>query len=108
MMPRLMLYKAYISSILGMQKRISCYWIYCSGQQMWPELINLLLVVGSHNQLSQEQLAQQQQLAYGRAFSATRRQDGSAAKSSLGPTSLFVEQSAKEYHQPRPKYYYLH
>lgn len=39
-------------------------------QQMWPELINLLLVVGSHNQLSQEQLAQQQQLAYGRAFSA--------------------------------------
>lgn len=52
-------------------------------QQMWPELINLLLVVGSHNQLSQEQLAQQQQLAYGRAFSATRRQDGSAAKSSL-------------------------
>ena len=52
-------------------------------RQMWPELISLLLVVGSNNQLSQEQLAQQQQLAYGRAFSTSRRQDGSAAKSSL-------------------------
>jgi len=52
-------------------------------RQMWPELISLLRVVGSNNQLSQEQLAQQQQLAYGRAFSASRRQDGSAAKSSL-------------------------
>jgi len=51
--------------------------------EMWPELISLLLVVGGFNQLSQEQLAQQQQLAYGRAFSASRRQDGSAAKSSL-------------------------
>ena len=52
-------------------------------QQMWPELISLLLVVGSCNQLSEEQLAQQQQLAYGRAFSASHRQDGSAVKSSL-------------------------
>ena len=52
-------------------------------QQMWPELISLLLVVGSCNQLSEDQLAQQQQLAYGRAFSASHRQDGSAVKSSL-------------------------
>ena len=52
-------------------------------QQMWPELISLLQVVGSCNQLSEEQLAQQQQLAYGRAFSASHRQDGSAVKSSL-------------------------
>jgi len=52
-------------------------------QQMWPELISLLQVVGSCNQLSEEQLAQQQQLAYGRAFGASRRQEGSAVKSSL-------------------------
>ena len=52
-------------------------------QQMWPELISLLLVVGSCNQLSEDQLAQQQQLAYGRAFSASHRKDGSAVKSSL-------------------------
>jgi len=52
-------------------------------QQMWPELISLLLVVGSCNQLSEDQLAQQQQLAYGRAFSGSHRQDGSAVKSSL-------------------------
>jgi HemY protein len=51
--------------------------------QMWPQLISLLQVVGSNSQLSAEQLAQQQQLAYGRAFSASRRQEGSAAKSSL-------------------------
>ena len=51
--------------------------------QMWPELIGLLQVVGRCHQLSEEQLAQQQQLAYGRAFSTSRRQDGSAAKSSL-------------------------
>tara|TARA_B100000767_G_scaffold175494_1_gene163989 strand:+ start:267 stop:1466 length:1200 start_codon:yes stop_codon:yes gene_type:complete len=51
--------------------------------QMWPQLIDLLQKVGSYNQLSTEQLAQQQQLAYGRAFSASRRQEGSAAKSSL-------------------------
>ena len=52
-------------------------------RQMWPQLISLLLVVGSYNQLSEDQLAQQQQLAYGRAFSASRRLDGSAAQSSL-------------------------
>ena len=56
--------------------------------QMWPELINLLLVVGNANQLNEEQLSQQQQLAYGRAFSASRRQDGSAAKSSLDALQL--------------------
>ena len=52
-------------------------------RQMWPQLISLLLVVGSYNQLSEDQLAQQQQLAYGRAFSASRRLGGSAAQSSL-------------------------
>lgn len=51
-------------------------------RQMWPELISLLLVVGSNNQLSQEHLVQQQ-LAYRGAFSTSQRQDGSAAKSSL-------------------------
>ena len=52
-------------------------------REMWPQLISLLQVVGNYSQLSEEQLAQQQQLAYGRAFSDSRRQAGSAAQSSL-------------------------
>lgn len=51
--------------------------------QMWPELISLLRVVDSCNQLDQEQLAKQQQLAYGRVFNTSRSQAGSAVKSSL-------------------------
>ena len=47
--------------------------IYCSVSKCGLSLLVLLLVVGSHNQLNEEQLAQQQQLAYGRAFSASEK-----------------------------------
>ena len=64
-------------------------------QQMWPELISLLKVVGSCNQLSEEQLAQQQQLAYGRAFSTSQNQAGSAAKSSLDQLQALWKKAPK-------------
>jgi len=51
--------------------------------ERWPELIALLMVVGGNKQLTNDQLAQQQQLAYGRAFVAARVSTGSAAKSAL-------------------------
>lgn len=50
---------------------------------LWPDLISLLLVVGKAQQLSDEQLMQQQQLAYGRAFSASRKQVGSTTDNSV-------------------------
>ncbi len=50
---------------------------------MWSELMQLLLVVGQAKQLGEEQLTQQQQLAYGRAFRASRSQGASAAASGL-------------------------
>ena len=71
-------------------------------RQMWPELISLLLVVGNANQLNEEQLTQQQQLAYGRAFSASRRQDGSAAKSSLDELQALWKKAPKSITQHGP------
>jgi HemY protein len=71
-------------------------------RQMWPELISLLLVVGNANQLNEEQLTQQQQLAYGRAFSASRRQDGSASKSSLDELQEFWKKAPKSITQHGP------
>jgi HemY protein len=63
--------------------------------QMWPQLISLLQVVESNNQLSEDQLAQQQQLAYGRAFDTSRRQDGSAAQSSLDELQVLWNKAPK-------------
>ncbi|MDC9720137.1 MAG: heme biosynthesis HemY N-terminal domain-containing protein [Gammaproteobacteria bacterium] len=63
--------------------------------QLWPELIDLLRVVGNYKQLNDEQLAQQQQLAYSRAFDAARRQKGSAAASSLDYIQLLWNKAPK-------------
>jgi len=70
--------------------------------KMWPQLISLLQVVGSHNQLSEEQLAKQQQLAYERAFSASRRQDGSAVQSSLDQLQDLWKKAPKSITQNGP------
>jgi len=51
--------------------------------QQWPELIELLTVVGKHKQLTSEQLSRQQQLAYGRALAQTQKNAANAADNGL-------------------------
>jgi HemY protein len=70
--------------------------------QLWPQLIELLSVVGRYKQLTLEQLAQQQQLAYGRAFAKTQRNAASAAENSLDKLQVLWRKAPQSITQHGP------